>query len=337
MIAESIAARTLSLLPPETAHALSLRLVESGLGGRIAPSADGLRLFGKPVPNLFGLPGGVDKNATALEGWRRLGVGFVEAGTVTPKSRTGNAGPRIWRVGRDAMINWMGLPNVGIDRFAVNLHRFRSTDAGKDYCVGASLHSPDGSRFEMAQMAVSVRGLVDFVTKNASCPNTVEGVADGMGPHAEEVDAIKHAVPHLPVLVKLGPMRDEALLEAIGILSRAGADGFVLCNTAPFAERDAIRGEPPADWPVRDGKRVGGYSGPGLLAVSLRMVATARSHLGPDVVLIGVGGVSSAADARAMTSAGATAVQAYTAIARRGPAALADIASGTVPLRESEA
>ena len=119
--------RILRLLPPERAHRLTLWGLKNGLGPKQIPAQTTITLFGKSLPSFVGLSGGADKNAEALAGWKRLGFGFVEAGTVTLEPRAGNAGTRIWRQHDGAsLVNWMGLPNLGLEPFAANLADFQA-------------------------------------------------------------------------------------------------------------------------------------------------------------------------------------------------------------------
>src|SRR5918996_4067552 len=108
--------RALHLLPPEVAHGLAIGGLEHGLAGRRRADAWpslATRLCGLDLPNPLGLAAGFDKNAQGLRGLARLGFGFVEIGTVTPKPQGGNPRPRLVRLGRDvAEDNRMGFNNV---------------------------------------------------------------------------------------------------------------------------------------------------------------------------------------------------------------------------------
>ncbi|MFW8695852.1 dihydroorotate dehydrogenase (quinone), partial [Mesorhizobium japonicum] len=82
-----------------------------------------------------GLAAGLDKNGEALRGLSRLGFGFVECGSVTPRAQPGNPKPRLFRLTQDrAIINRMGFNNAGLDAFAARLD-----NRPKDVVVGANL------------------------------------------------------------------------------------------------------------------------------------------------------------------------------------------------------
>ena len=307
---------------PETAHWLTLLGLSLGLGPRQKAAGKGPLLFGKLLPGHVGLSGGADKNAEALGGWRHMGFAFVELGTVTKDARKGNPGPRIWRMkdGR-SLVNWMGLPNQGVNSVARNLTSYRAS-AGKEFCVGVSLATPGGKVAELGEMASRFAVDADFFTLNASCPNVSDHEAEGAlsGVIAQLESAISGAAGR-PVLVKLAPTTDdESLRTTVRHLASHGAAGFIACNTLPYASSNlAEQGTLPRQWPQHDGQPVGGYSGPALLSISKRMVRVIRAELGKDKVVIGVGGIQSVDDAKTMLAAGADAVQLYTALTYQGP------------------
>ena len=94
----------LRALSPEAAHRLTLAALAAGLGGSSrAPDLPELRqrLWGLHFPNPIGIAAGFDKDARAPEALLRLGFGFVEIGTVTPRPQSGNAKPRVFRLEAD--------------------------------------------------------------------------------------------------------------------------------------------------------------------------------------------------------------------------------------------
>src|SRR3990172_8014853 len=102
----------LRLLPPESAHRLTLRAL--AWIPLPAPTADdpilGIRLWGRDFPNPVGLAAGFDKDAEVHDAALRLGFGFVEVGTITPRPQPGNPRPRLFRLPADeAAVNPPGL------------------------------------------------------------------------------------------------------------------------------------------------------------------------------------------------------------------------------------
>ena len=319
--------RLLHLLPPELAHRLTLVALAAGLAPNQPARGHGAVLFGKELPGFVGLSGGADKNAQALSGWRSLGFSFVETGTVTLEPRTGNPGTRIWRMGdKRSLVNWMGLPNLGLEAMARNLGAFRRTKKGKEFCVGVSMASPQGIADELRQIAETLAADADFFTLNASCPNVSDHEAESaLSGIIAQLEAAVEGAGGKPVLVKLAPTRDEhALRQTVHHLVLHGAAGFIACNTLPYgsASLAADAAALPQEWPNRDGTPVGGYSGPALLDISRQMVQIIRSEAGAGKVVIGVGGITCADDAKALLDSGADAVQLYTALVYQGASLL---------------
>lgn len=316
----------LRLLPPETAHACSIFFLKLGFGPKLKNSADlSFTLFGKRCRNPIGLSGGADKEAAALPGWSKMGFGLVEAGTVTLKPRSGNPKPRIWRLPDNAIINWLGLPGGGIIPFIKNLKAFHQHPARKNLIVGASIASPDNIMAEFTMLAAACAPLVDYMTLNASCPNVEHDHDNTVKNMLEQIQAAKYGAGKVPLLLKLGPTKDEAALELmVKAALGAGINGFVVTNTVPFTFCSVLKSVP--HWPMHDGKAVGGYSGPQLLEISEWMVAHIRKLAGQDIPIIGVGGVQSGKDAKRLMTAGANAVQLYTGLIYRGQGLIEEIA-----------
>lgn len=322
----------LMLLPPEMAHKAGICAMKMGLGPRAKADDPALQvqLFGKTLSNPVGLAAGAEKQGEALAGWAQMGFGFVEAGTVTVAPRSGNPGPRIWRLTRDhAVVNWMGLPGAGLTAFVDNLEKFSRHPLRQKLVIGASIASPDGDLEEFTQLAAACAPMVDYLTLNASCPN-VAHAADGEHAPAQtaaaQVKAAVKGADGIPVLLKLGPTRDEAVLkDMVEAALAAGAAGIVATNTMPFDKRDLLGEGVPANWPQNSDQPVGGYSGPALLDTAVWMVERIRKIVGPDAPLIGVGGVQSGADAVRLIDAGADAVQLYTGLIYKGPGLLDEI------------
>ena len=105
-------------LDAERAHELALLGLRLGLAGTAASDDDpalATEVLGRYFANPIGLAAGFDKNAVAIAPLMRLGFGFVETGTVTPRPQQGNPRPRLFRLTEDsAVINRMGFNNAGI-------------------------------------------------------------------------------------------------------------------------------------------------------------------------------------------------------------------------------
>ena len=272
--------------------------------------------MGITFPAPLGLAAGLDKDAVAVKGLWLAGFSHVEIGTITPKAQPGNEQPRAWReLDIRGLRNRMGFNNDGADAAARQLSRLRASRIGRRAMVGVNIGKNKTTAAEDAALdyAYSARILApyaDYLVVNVSSPNTpglrdLQSV-DSLRPILEHARAgAKEGAPgrHVPLLVKIAPDLADADVDAVADLAiELGLDGIVATNTTIGHERGP-----------------GGLSGPPLLARSLDVIGRLRARVGADMCLIGVGGVTTAADARAMLDAGATLVQAYTALVYQGP------------------
>jgi dihydroorotate dehydrogenase len=310
------------LMDAEAAHRLALRALAAGLAGRDErpdPPALAVQALGLSFRNPIGLAAGFDKDATAVLALLRLGFGFVEAGTVTPRPQAGNPRPRLFRLTEDrAVINRMGFNNAGLDSYLARLRDLpRPLPGVLGANVGVNKEGADPER-DYPMLCRAVAPLADYVTINISSPNT-PGLRDLQG--EERLAAILAAVAPRrlgkPVLVKLAPdLADDALGPIVEVCVNAGVAGLIVSNTT-LARPATLRS------PHRI--QAGGLSGAPLLARSTEMLRQAHRLARGRLVLIGAGGVASGEDAYAKIRAGASLVQLYTGFAFGGPALIARI------------
>jgi dihydroorotate dehydrogenase len=313
----SAALPLLRLMDAEAAHGLALRALALGLAGRDErpdPPALAIEALGLSFRNPIGLAAGFDKDALAVLPLLRLGFGFVEAGTVTPRPQPGNPRPRLFRLAEDrAVINRMGFNNAGLEAFLARLSALpRPLPGILGANVGVNKEGAEPER-DYPLLCRAVAPHADYVTINISSPNT-PGLRDLQG--EERLAAILAAVdpPGLgrPVLVKLAPdLAEEALGPIVEVCVRAGVAGLIVSNTTlarPPSLRSPHRGE------------AGGLSGAPLFGPSTEMLRRAHRLARGRLVLVGAGGVASGAEAYAKIRAGASLVQLYTGFAYGGPA-----------------
>ena len=291
-----------------------LRAVVKATCGR--PAGEAITLFGREVPGALGVAAGFDKDATMAAGLGALGFAFVEVGTVTAKPQPGNEKPRLRRViERSALVNRMGFNNAGAQAAARRLARLRRTPYGRRLLLGANIGKTKltPASDAVADYVTSARAVaphVDYLVVNVSSPNT-PGLRDlqqteALRPILAAVRdaATAAAAREVPVLVKIAPDLADADVDAVAHLaSDLGLAGVVAVNTTIAHEYGP-----------------GGLSGAPLVDRGVEVVRRVRRVLGEGAVVIGVGGISTEADARRYLDAGATAVQAYTAFIYRGPA-----------------
>lgn len=319
----------LTRIDPETAHHLGFR------GVRVAAPA--LRALGRPgepvealglrFPNVLGLAAGFDKNAVGIDALAALGFGHVEIGTVTGEAQPGNPRPRLFRLPADrAVVNRMGFNNDGAETVAQRLSaRGRRGDTVLGVNIGKTKVVPDDDQAAVeADYEKSARLLTphaDYLVVNVSSPNTpglrnLQSV-EKLEPLLQRVRrTADEACPQrrVPLLVKIAPdLADEDVLAVADLALAIGLDGIIATNTT--ISRAGLRTD------AAEVERIGagGLSGRPLTARALDVTRMLRQRVGPDLTLIGVGGITTVDDARARLDAGADLLQGYTAFIYQGP------------------
>ena len=321
-------------LDPERAHDLSLKALRTGLlplPGPVTSPRLRTTLAGLDLANPVGLAAGYDKNATALGPLMRAGFGFLEVGAATPRPQPGNPRPRLFRLAADrAVINRFGFNNDGAEAIAARLAS-RPPGIPVGLNLGANKDSADRAA-DFASVLRTAGPVADFVTVNVSSPNT-ERLRDLQG--AEALSALLAGVLAaraeaglaLPVFLKVAPDLSPGEIDEIAsVIREAGIDGLIATNTT--LSRNGLA-SPTA-------REAGGLSGAPLFDRSTRVLARFSAALGPDMPIIGVGGIASAADAYAKVRAGATAVQLYTGMVYEGLSLIPRIARGLDALLERD-
>ena len=322
MILDRLGRKMLFSFDPETAHGLSLAALRTGLPLGRAPSPDpalAVTVAELSFPNPLGMAAGYDKNGEVPDALLALGFGFTELGTVTPRAQPGNPKPRIFRLERDAaVVNRLGFNNDGHDACLKRMEARRGRSGIVGINVGANKDSDD----RIADYRLGVERFsrhAAYLTVNISSPNT-PGLRDLQA--RESLGLLLAAVreardsedartgKRTPLFLKIAPDLDEAGLDDIAaeVLDK-GIDGVIVSNTTLSREGLVSAAKTEA----------GGLSGRPLFARSTAVLARMRRRLGPQVALIGVGGVDSAETAAEKIRAGADLVQLYTGMIYAGP------------------
>ena len=313
---------------PEDSHRLAIQGLR--LLPPVRPRPDdaklAVRAFGLNFPNPIGMAAGFDKNAEVPDALLRLGFGFVEIGTVTPKPQTGNPRPRLFRLERDeAVINRLGFNNDGADavlrRLASRAHHGGIVGVN----VGANRDSPDRVA-DYVKLIETFAPLAGYFTVNVSSPNTpglrnLQHAAALDDLLAKVIDARERVRKHAgdsPVLLKIAPDLSLTELDDVVQIARSRrVDGMVVGNTTlarPSTLREQDRG-----------KEQGGLSGRPLFRLSTRMVAETYVRVEGAFPLVGVGGIDSGGAALTKIRAGASLIQLYSSLVFKGLGLVDDI------------
>lgn len=317
-------------LPPETAHSLALSLLDhapSALVSARQQPATPITAMGLRFANPLGIAAGLDKNGDHLRGLGRLGCGFIELGTVTPKAQPGNEKPRLFRLVRErALINRLGFNNHGIDYLIERLtEATRNTVLGIN--IGKNLSTPlenanDDYLFGLRRAYPHA----DYITVNISSPNTPGLRKLQLGDQLQTLLQLLHAQRaqladehgrFVPLAVKIAPdMSDAEIRQLCDLLLQYEIDAVIATNTTltrPGTERS------------RHSDQAGGLSGAPLTTLARSTISQLASCLQGAIPIIGCGGIMSGKDARGHLQAGATLVQIYSGFIYRGPQLIREI------------
>ena len=311
----------------ETAHRLTLTTLKGLERVGLAPSAEpapkdcARRVMGIAFPNPVGLAAGLDKNGEFIDALARLGFGFIEIGTVTPRAQPGNPRPRVFRLPKArAVINRLGFNNDGVDRLVDNVRRARYRGV-LGINIGKNADTPiERAADDYVACLRKVYSVASYIVVNISSPNTKDLRAlQGAGELDRLLGALKAEQKqltdahgkHVPLAVKVAPDLDSEQIRAIaGALRRHEIEAVIATNTT--TAREGVAGLPHAN-------ESGGLSGMPLAERATAVIKQLSGALAGEVPIIGVGGILSADDARRKTDAGAQLVQLYTGLIYRGP------------------
>lgn len=313
--------KLLHKLDAEKAHNLAIWALHKGLTPTYKSNDDAIlasEAFGLNFPNPIGLAAGFDKNAYALPGLSKLGFGFIEVGSVTPRPQEGNKKPRIFRLPEDqAIINRLGFNNAGIDVFLDNLQNSLK-NIRSNTIIGINIGAnKDSESFYDDYLILIERSspFASYITVNISSPNT-PGLRDLQKKEAiqkllKEVLDIRNSQKRKPpLLVKIAPdLSEEEIYTITDVAMEVGIDGIIATNTT--TSRDGLKNAA--------AKETGGLSGRPLTAKSTDVISKIYKHSRGKLEIIGVGGVFTGQDAFDKIAAGASLVQVYTGFIYEGP------------------
>ena len=307
-------------LDPETAHDLAIKSLKYNVLPKSLFTVEdeeilNTKLFGKIIDNPIGLAAGFDKSAEVYNEIFKIGFGFVEVGTVTPKKQYGNQKPRVFRLEKDqALINRLGFNNDGSDAIKKRIEH-NAPDGLLGINIGPNKDT-DNMYNDFLSCAKTFFPIGDYITINISSPNT-EGLRNFH--EKENLEKLLIKINEIrkesnfkkSFLLKISPDLDESSINNIVDLSlKNNINGIILTNTSDKNRDKLIDNQK---------NEKGGLSGQPIKDLSTKIIKKFYKKLDRKIPIIGVGGVDSGEAAFEKIAAGASAIQLYTGMVYRGP------------------
>ena len=324
-------------LDPEIAHDLAIKSLKFNVLPKSIFYVQGeeqleTNLLNERIPNPIGLAAGFDKSAEVYNSLFKLGYGFVEVGTITPKRQLGNTKPRVFRLEKDqALINRLGFNNHGSEivskRISDNLP---SGFLGINIGPNKDTKNKDEDYFICLSRLSSFAG---YITINISSPNT-EGLRNFHEKKALEklllgVNKIKKDKNIVkPLVVKISPdIKDNEISSIIELILKHKIEGIIVSNTTD-SHREKLSD-------IQKNER-GGLSGQPLKDLSTKLIKKFYRETKGKIQIIGVGGVDTGHAAFEKICAGADAVQLYTGMVYKGPGVVKEMKKELITILKKE-
>ena len=324
-------------LDPEIAHDLAIKSLKFNVLPKSIFNVQGeeqleTNLLNEKIPNPIGLAAGFDKSAEVYNSLFKLGYGFVEVGTITPKRQLGNSKPRVFRLEKDrALINRLGFNNHGSEivskRISDNLP---SGFLGINIGPNKDTKNKDEDYFICLSRLSSFAG---YITINISSPNT-EGLRNFHEQKALEklllgVNKIKKDKNIIkPLVVKISPdIKENEISSIIELIMKHKIEGIIVSNTTD-SHREKLSD-------IQKNEK-GGLSGQPLKDLSTKLIKKFYRETKGKIQIIGVGGVDSGHTAFEKICAGADAVQLYTGMVYKGPGVVKEMKKELITILKKE-
>ena len=320
-------------LDAEKAHHLTLSSLKFGMalpgsGQLFERVAAPVNVMGIDLPNPVGLAAGMDKNGEFIVPLAKLGFGFIEVGTVTPRPQSGNPLPRLFRIPEHrAVINRMGFNNQGVDALVNNVRR-AAFQGVLGINFGANKDTPEERRIDDYVACLDkVYDLASYLVVNISSPHTPglrnlqqrELLAPLLSTLRDRRAVLRDRHrKDVPLAVKVAPdLTAEQVDDLATLFAEFGVSGVIATNTT--IARPGVQDSPTH-------QESGGLSGAPVLTMSLEVVRRLRAALPESIPIIGCGGILSGEDALQFKRAGAKCAQLYTGLVYRGPNLVSEVA-----------
>ncbi len=319
------------MLPPEFAHSIALNSIQILYRLKLLSiffphrSVEVPFIFkGLKFKNKLGIAAGLDKNGDFINSLGALGFGFIEVGTVTPKSQPGNPKPRVFRFkDQEAIVNSLGFNNKGVD-YLVKRVKCRKYNGVLGINIGANKGSTGQKRIDdYIECFQKVAPYADYIALNISSPNTPDlrslHSKENFLPLFESIKNSRVAEKFTnPIFVKLSPDEDvDTIFEITKAIKAFNFDGVITSNTT--VDKSNLISSPNVNLS-------GGLSGKPLLEKSNELLSIIHSNA-PELLKIGVGGVHNKESFNMKIDNGASLVQIYTGFIYHGPKIINELLS----------
>ena len=305
-------------LDPETAHNLAIKTLKFNyIPSKIVQHNKLLetKIFGKKIPNPIGIAAGFDKDAEVYNSLFKLGFGYVEVGTITPRKQYGNPKPRVFRLEEDeALINRLGFNNSGSDKV-----RSRILSSSPTGLLGINIGPNKDTKDKVKDFLVGLRkfhDIGDYLTINISSPNT-ENLRnfhndEEMDELLQEIQTEKDKLKtNIPIAIKISPDLELKSIDKIcGILIKNKISTVIISNSTDRTREN-----------LKNINKLekGGLSGKPLENKSNFLINEFYKSFKSDITIIGVGGIDSGRSVYEKIINGAKLVQLYTGMVFKGP------------------
>jgi dihydroorotate dehydrogenase len=324
-------------LDPEAAHDLAIKSLKFNFIPKQFFQVEGeevlsTELFKKKLKNPIGLAAGFDKSAEVYNSLFKLGFGFAEVGTITPKRQFGNPKPRVFRLEKDkALINRLGFNNDGSEIVSERLKK-NIPEEFLGINIGPNKDTKDKVS-DFLECFSKLNKFASYITVNISSPNTV-GLRDF---HDEKLlsnllnkllELKKKIKTTCPIALKLSPDIGEKEISSINeMVLKFKINGIILTNTTN-QNRDNLFD--------KNKNEIGGLSGQPLQETSLKFIKKFYKSNKGKIPIIGVGGIDSGQSAFEKIIAGSTAIQLYTGMVFKGPGVVRNIKKELIKILKKE-
>jgi dihydroorotate dehydrogenase len=329
-------------LDAETAHGIGMMGVDRVaclMAKPVTPCP--VDVMGLKFPNPVGLAAGLDKNGDHIDGLAKLGFGFLEIGTITPRPQDGNPKPRLFRIPEaQGIINRMGFNNAGVDKLLENVRAAEFPKKGGilGINIGKNATTPIEKAADDYLICLDkVYNDASYVAVNISSPNTKnlrelqkdEALDDLLSQlKAKQLQLADQHGKYVPMALKIAPDLDDEQITAIAdALRRHRFDAVIATNTT--LSREGVEGLPNAT-------ETGGLSGAPVFRKSTDVLKKLSTALAGELPIIGVGGIMGGEDAAEKIKAGASLVQFYSGFIYRGPDLVSEVAETLAIMRGKE-